>query len=91
MLPEVCGFRGTMVNALFSSEIKSKASEQRGKCFYLPNYLEGKCKCQKPRLPAGGLKGLGTYRVRQQHHDLLGHGRPKTLREKKREQECVSQ
>lgn len=72
---------------------KRKTSEQRGKCFYLPNYLEGKCKHKpgKPRLPSGGLKGLGTYRVRKQHHVLLGHGRPKILRGKEREQECVSQ
>lgn len=29
------------------------------------------------------------YRVRQQHHDLLGHGRPKTLRERQRAGMCL--
>lgn len=73
-VPEVCGFMGTMLNASFSLDIKSQALEQKIKGSNLPGCLEEKCKCQQPRLPAGLLKGTGTCRVRQQHHDLLETG-----------------
>lgn len=89
-LPAACGFTGTILNAPFILDIKSQALEQEIKGSNLPSCLEEKCKHQQPRLPAGLLKGMGTCRVRQQHHDLLGQGRPRTLREEGREQECVS-
>lgn len=92
-LPEVCGFMGTTLNALFSLDIKSQALEQKIKGSNLPSCLEEKCKCQQPRLPAGLLKGMGTRRVRQQHHDLLETGpRQAKNSERGREgEECVSQ
>lgn len=73
-LPEACGFMGTMLNAPFSLDIKCQALEQKLKGSNLPTCLEEKCKRQQRRLPAGLLKGMGTCRVRQQHHDLLETG-----------------
>lgn len=64
VLPEVCGLRGTTLNASFSPEIKSQASEQRGKGCYLPSHLEEECKRQQSRLPAGLLEGMGTCNER---------------------------
>lgn len=74
MFSEVCEFLGTILNFTVSPKIKSQASKEKGKVSYLPNYLEEECKCQQPRLPAGLLEDMGTYRLRPQHHDLLEIG-----------------
>lgn len=64
---------GTVVNAPFSTDIKSQAAEQTEILSHVPSYLE-ECESQQHRLPAELQKGTGTCRVRLQSHDCLQTG-----------------